>query len=89
MDIILKEYSNMKRTPDERRWHIYKLAEQDEKYRTIKKEYDAGKVWFEKVTNKLPRKLSNKLWVYPGMGYFMHHRMLTLICENMKFIDEE
>lgn len=78
----------MELTPDERRVRIYKMAEADPDYIKMKAEYDVGKAWFEKVVSRLPKKLRNHLFVYPGMGYFMHHQMLNIICNNMKFIDE-
>lgn len=79
----------MKLTPLERRARIYSMAEADPDYTKMKAEYEPAKTWFEKVVGRLPKKLRNRLFTYPGMGYFMHHRMLTIICENMKFCDED
>lgn len=79
----------MKLTPDERRQRIYEMAQKDREYCGIQAEYEPGKAWFEKNVDRLPKKLRSRLWTYPGMGYFLHHRMLTLICQNMKFADEE
>ena len=79
----------MKLTPEERRCRIYELMEMDVEYSRMKTEYEHGKTWFEKHVSKFPKMLRNKFWSYPGMGYFIHHRMLTIICRNMKFIDEE
>ena len=76
-------------TPEQRLDRIYQLAETDAEYRKMKAEYEPGKAWFEKTMGRLPEKLRNRVWAYPGMGYFMHHRMLILICRNMKFVDEE
>ena len=78
----------MSLTPEERRERIYEMTKRDPEFQKMYKDYAPGKEWFIKTTDKLPKELSNKLWQYPGMGYFIHHRMLTLICEHMKFEDE-
>lgn len=74
--------------PLERRRKIYEMAEADEEYRKMKAEYDRAQARFTRLTDHLPRRLRNLLWTYPGMGYFLHHRMLTLICETMSFPEE-
>lgn len=79
----------MNMTPMERRSRIYEIAEADEEYGQMLAEYEAAKDRFERFVNRLPRKLRNLLWSYPGMGYFLHHRMLTIICKNMIFPDEQ
>ena len=79
----------MSLTPNERRQRIDQLAQADAEYRKMRSEYDLAKQRFTKLTDHLPRKLRNLLWSCPGMFYLMHHRMLTLICQNMKFYDEE
>ena len=76
-------------TPDERRARIYQMAEADPDYIQMKAEYEPAKKWFEKVVGRLPKKLRNRLFTYPGMGYFMHHKMLNIICDHMKFADED
>lgn len=79
----------MKLTPEQRRERIYEIAEADGDYRALKAEYGPGKALFEKTVDRMPKKLRDKLWVYPGTGYFLHHRMLNLICQHMKFKDED
>ena len=79
----------MKLTPAQRRERIRRMADSDPEIRKMKKEYEAGRAWFEKVTKWLPPRLHSKLWNFPGMAHFIHHRLLTLICENMKFNDED
>ena len=76
-------------TPEQRRARIHAMAEADPDYIRMKAEYEPGKKWFENVVGRLPRKLRNRLFIYPGMGYFMHHKMLNIICDNMKFCDED
>ena len=73
----------------ERRERIYELCEQNEDYRGWKQQYDEANRKFTKITDKLPKKLRNFLWSVPTMGYFVHHRMLNVICEYMRFPDEE
>ena len=76
-------------TAEQRRQRIHELAEQDTQYRQMQAEYHAGKAWFDWITGFLPRNLRNRFWQYPGTEYFMHHRILTIICNHMKFIDED
>lgn len=79
----------MQLTPEQRRQRIYELLASDAEYCKMKAEYEPGRAWFEKNVGRLPKRLRNRFWTYPGLGYFMHHRMLTLICRNMKFGDED
>lgn len=73
----------------ERRTRIYELCEQNEDYRAWKGQYDAAYQKFTKFADKLPFKFRNFLWTLPTCGYFVHHRMLNVICEEMRFPDEE
>ena len=73
----------------ERRKRIYELCEQNEEYRIWKKQYDESHRKFTAFTDKLSPKLRNFLWSVPGSGYFVHHRMLDVICQSMRFPDEE
>lgn len=75
-------------TPEERRKKICELAADDEDFRRAKAEYDRAKYLFDQFTLTLPPAQQDLLRSYPGMGYFLHHKMLNLICENMKFEDE-
>ena len=67
---------------------IFSMMAADEEYQKMQAEYEKEKRWFERFTERLPRRLRNRLWGYPGMFYLMHHRMLTRICEEMRFSDE-
>ena len=73
----------------ERRKRIHELCEQDEDYRIRKARYDEAYRKFTAFTDKLPPKFRNFLWSVPGTGYFVHHRMMDVICENMCFLDED
>ena len=79
----------MKLTPTERRERILRLAEADAEYCQIHSEANSAEIHFSKLTDCLSDELRIFLWNYPGSLYFMHHRILSLICQNMKFIDEE
>ena len=79
----------MKLTPLERRNRIYEMLDSDPECAKMKAEYESARSRFTKLTDRLPERLRNLLWTYPGMGYFLHHRTLNLICEHMKFPDEE
>ena len=79
----------MKLTPEQRRSKIYELAETNEEYHKIMQELSSAKKAFESYTDSLPEDQRNLLWSYPGMGYFMHHRLFTWICETMRFPEEE
>lgn len=73
----------------ERRERIRALCLQDGEYCASKARYDEAHRKFTAFTEKLPRKLRDFLWAVPDHGYLMHHRMLHVICENMRFPDEE
>lgn len=79
----------MKLAPTERRERILMLAEEDAEYCQIHSKATSAEICFTELTDSLPEKLRTFMWNYPGSLYFMHHRILTLICQNMKFIDEE
>lgn len=79
----------MKLTPMQRRERILYLARTDTEYCQFHSEAHSAELHFSKFTDCLPKALRISLWNYPGSLYFMHHRLLTLICQNMKFIDEE
>lgn len=79
----------MKLTPEQRRERIRQMADRDPEIQKMKKEYEKGRTWFEKATKWMLPTLHSKWWNFPGMAHLIHHRMLTLICENMEFIDEE
>ncbi len=78
----------MKLTPMERRSRIYEMLESDPEYGKMKAEYETAKARFTKLTDRLPKGVRNLLWSYPGMGYFLYHRMLNYVCEHMQFQDE-
>ena len=79
----------MKLTPHQRRERLLRMADCDPETSRMKEEYEKGRAWFEKATRWMPPALRSKWWNFPGMGYLIHSRMLTLICENMRFYDEE
>ena len=72
----------------ERRKRIYEICEQNEDYRGWKEEYDRVHRKFTAFTDKMPLKIRNFLWSVPGTGYFLHHRMLNVICQEMRFPEE-
>lgn len=78
----------MKYTTEERRRRISAILEADEDYQKMKLEYEMAMASFERFANHMPHKLRNLLWACPGMLYFMHHRTLTLVSEQMRFPDE-
>ena len=72
----------------ERRKRILEICEQNEDYMAWKAEYDRAQKKFTVFTDKLPVRLRNFLWSVPVTGYFLHHRMLNVICEVMRFPEE-
>ena len=79
----------MDTTALDRRRRIYELMDQDPEIQKMMVEYKQGRKWFERATRWMPPGLHSKWWNFPGMGYFIYHRVLTLVCENMRFPDEE
>ena len=75
-------------TPMERRKRIEELTKTDEEYQKIKEEYKRARQLFDAFTLTLPEKDRNLLQTLPGMGCFLHSRMISLITENMVFPEE-
>jgi len=78
----------VKLTPQQRRNRIQELVRRDEEYQKMLREYEPARDEFEKMVEQFPLPVRNILWSYPGMGYFLYHRMLTLVSEQMRFEDE-
>lgn len=78
----------MKLTPIQRRQRLLELMEADPDCRRLLADYRAAQRRFTTMTDRLPRVLREWLWALPGTGYYLHHRILTLVCEQMRFGDE-
>ena len=78
----------MKLTSLQRRERIYKIAESDPDYQKMKAEYDRFQKKYTSLTDRLPKRWSVFLWNFPGMGYLLHHKLLNIVCEHMRFPDE-
>ena len=76
-------------TPMERRERILELIASDEECRKMTTSLEDAKQRFEQHVSALPEDARQPLWEYPGMGYFLHNRVLKLICESMRFPDED
>lgn len=73
----------------ERRKRIQEIAFEDSEFRAMHAEYEAAQTRFRKFADKMPKRLRNLLYSYPGMGYFLYHQMLNLVSEHMVFPDEK
>lgn len=73
----------------ERRQKIQAMAMEDEEFRKMYAEYENARTCFRKFADKMPRRLRNLLYSYPGMGYFLYHQLLNLVSEHMIFPDEQ
>ena len=73
----------------ERRKRIYEICEQNGDYKAWKAQYDEAHRRWESFTNILPYKIRVFLWDLPACGYFLHHRMLNVVCETMRFPEEQ
>ena len=79
----------MNLTPMERRERIREMVESDEECRRMLDSLDNAKRKFEQYVSTLPEETRQLLWEYPGMAYFLHNRILKIVCESMGFLDEE
>ena len=79
---------HMKLTPMQRRQRIADLMNADTDCSTLLAEYKDAQNQFIGLTDRLPKKRREFLWKFPGAGYFLHHRIISLICEHMRFPDE-
>lgn len=79
----------MKLTAIQRRQKIQDLAMTDEQFRRMYAEFEQAQCRFRRFADKMPRKLRNMLYAYPGMGFFLYHQMLNLVSEHMIFPEEK
>ena len=78
----------MNMTPLQRRERLQQIAGADEEFRGMKAAWDKAREAFDAYTDTLPEAQRNLLQAYPGMGYFLYHRLLTIACRHMRFPDE-
>ena len=78
----------MKLTSIRRRQRLAELMESDPDGRRLLADYWAAEREINRIADRLPEKARTFLWKLPGTGYFLHHRVLTLVCEHMRFADE-
>ena len=79
----------MKLTPTQRRVRINALVRENNECKKLLDEYTSAQERFTRLTDRLPQPVRNMLWRFPGAGYFLHHRILALVCESMRFEDED
>lgn len=79
----------MRFQPLERRRKMQEIAMENEEFRTMLTQYEAAQTRFQAFADRMPRRLRNMLYSYPGMGYFLYHQMLNLVSEHMVFPEEK
>ncbi|MBR3972486.1 MAG: hypothetical protein IKJ99_00880 [Oscillospiraceae bacterium] len=79
----------MNLTPIERRERIRELIASDEECRKMTASLEEAKQRFEQYVSTLPAETRQLLWECPGMAYFLHNRILKLMCDAMRFPDED
>jgi len=79
----------MNLTPMDRRERIREMIASDEECCKMIKSLEAAKERFEQYAGALPEETRQLLWEYPGMACFLHNRILKIVCDSMKFSDEE
>lgn len=78
----------MNMTPLQRRERIQQIAGADEEFRKMKASWEQAREAFDTFTDTLPASQRNLLQEYPGMGYLLYHRLLTVVCQHMRFPEE-
>ena len=78
----------MKLTPVQRRQRLEEMIKSDPDCGQLWKEYMDARQRFTKMMERKPRKMRDRLWELPGVGYFLYHRVLMMVCDNMRFADE-
>lgn len=68
---------------------INTLAEGDEDYRKMERDWKRFEKEFEAYVDPLPKEIRNFLWGYAHMGILMGNRRLILACENMEFTEDK
>lgn len=78
----------MQDVPFQNMSRFYAIAEEDPEYQAMRAKYEAFKTKFERFAYRMPKKIRNDLFGYPGMGYLMSQRRLQIACKYMVFQDE-
>lgn len=68
---------------------INALAESDDDYCKMERDWKRFEKEFEEYVDPLPKEIRNFLWGYAYMGIWMGNRKLVLACENMEFVAKE
>lgn len=72
-----------------RKWRkLTSLAEEDEVYLIWKRAYVENKRQFERIANRMPKRLRKILWGYAEGGRLMMQRLSNIACEQMEFLEE-
>ena len=66
---------------------INALAEADDDYRKMERDWKCFEKEFESYVDLLPEEVRNFLWGYAHLGIWMGNRKLALACENMEFTE--
>ena len=67
----------------------WNMAQADPEIQKMYKECEQAREWLVRATKWMPPGLHSKWWCFPGMSYLIHQRTIRLICENMRFDDEQ
>lgn len=78
----------MKLTPLQRRQRLEDMIRSDPDCGQLWKEYMEAQQHFMKMMERKPQKTRDRLWRLPGVGYFLYHRVLMMVCKTMRFYDE-
>lgn len=76
-------------TPEQRRKKLCGLIAQDRDCAKLEKEYWTEHEKFARFTDKLPRWIRERLLGYPTLCYDYHQRIITLLCEELRFPEED
>ena len=72
-------------TPEQRRRKLEELVRQDTDASELEREFFAEQEKFNRLVDRLPGFLRKRLFGYPTLLWLYHQRVVTLMCEEMRF----
>ena len=75
-------------TPEQRREILNELIARDDDLHRLEQEFWKEKKKYERIVDRLPQFLRNRLYGYPTMCYLYHQQVISLMLEHLRFPEE-
>ena len=75
-------------TPEQRRAILHELIARDGELHRLETEFWQEKEKYQRLADRLPRFLRDRLYGYPTMCYLYHQQVISFLLENLRFPEE-